>query len=108
MIDPFFEINPKTCQPARLIPSISDSKKEEKATSILLATFRVVPAFAFEILTEAKAPTGKTAKIDCFTDVTFETSDKKTSESTTENTLETQTPEVKEFVEKSANTTETE
>lgn len=78
MIDPFFEINPKTCQPARLIPSISDSKKEEKATSILLATFRVVPAFAFEILTEAKAPTGKTAKIDCFTEVTFETSDKKT------------------------------
>ena len=77
MIDPFFELSPKTCQKARLIPSISDSKKEEKATSVLLASFRVVPAFALEILKDAQALCGKTAKLDCYTEVAFETPDKK-------------------------------
>ena len=42
------------------------------------------------------------------TPVVNKASNKKTTESTTGNTLETQTPEVKEFVEKSVNTTETE
>jgi hypothetical protein len=56
---------------ARLMPSIADSKKEERATSILLAVFRVVPYFAREVLSEVKAPSGKTAKIECFTEVSF-------------------------------------
>ena len=77
MIDPFFELSPKVCKKARLIPSIADSKKEEKATSVLLASFRVVPAFALEILKDINAPSGKTAKIECYTEVTFETPEKK-------------------------------
>ena len=76
MIDPFFELTPKSCQKARLVPSISDSKKEEKATSVLLASFRVVPAFALEILKDANAPSGKTAKVECYTEVVFETPEK--------------------------------
>lgn len=54
---------------ARLIPTLPDSKREEKATSILLATFRVVPVFALDILKEAGAPTGKRVKIHCLTEV---------------------------------------
>ena len=76
MIDPFFELTPKSCQKARLVPSISDSKKEEKATSVLLASFRVVPAFALEILKDANALCGKTAKVECYTEVVFETPEK--------------------------------
>ena len=75
MIDPFFELTPKSCQKARLVPSISDSKKEEKATSVLLASFRVVPAFALEILKDANALCGKTAKVECYTKW-FETPEK--------------------------------
>jgi len=56
---------------ARLIPVVADSKKEERATSILLATFSVVPAFAHNILTEAGARIGKRTEIKCFTEVTF-------------------------------------
>ena len=41
---------------ARLIPTLPDSKREEKATSILLAAFRVVPIFALDMLKEAGAP----------------------------------------------------
>lgn len=40
---------------ARLIPTLPDSKREEKATSILLAAFRVVPIFALDMLKEAGA-----------------------------------------------------
>lgn len=64
-------------QIARLIPSVSDSKREERATSSLLATLMVVPAFAQEILREVGAPTGKRAKIRCFTEVVFRTKNKR-------------------------------
>ncbi len=63
-------------QLARLIPTVADSKKEERATSSLLASFMVVPAFAREVLTSAGAPVGKRLKIACYTEVTFKTSDK--------------------------------
>ena len=42
----------KSWDVARLIPTLPESKKEERATSILLAAFRVVPAFAHEMLKE--------------------------------------------------------
>ena len=62
--------------------------------------------------TTTEATNGKTdvttPVITPTTPVVNKTSDKKTTESTTGNTLETQTPEVKEFVEKSVNTSETE
>lgn len=54
---------------ARLIPTLPDSKREEKATSILLAAFRVVPIFALDMLKEAGAPAGKRVKIHCLTEI---------------------------------------
>lgn len=46
-------------QLARLIPTVADSKKEERATSCLLACFMAVPDFTKEVLSELGAPTGK-------------------------------------------------
>lgn len=63
-------------QLARLIPTVADSKKEERATSSLLASFMVVPLFAREVLSNAGAPVGKRLKITCYTEVTFKTVDK--------------------------------
>jgi hypothetical protein len=59
----------KSWDVARLIPTLPESKREERATSILLATFRVVPTFALDMLREAGAPTGKRVKIHCLTEV---------------------------------------
>ncbi len=58
-------------EPARLIPTLSDSKREEKATSVLLAAFRVIPGLAREVLGEAGAKIGSRATIECFTEVVF-------------------------------------
>jgi len=63
-------------QLARLIPTVADSKKEERATSSLLASFMVVPVFAREVFSSAGAPVGKRLKITCYTEVTFKTNDK--------------------------------
>ena len=54
---------------ARLIPTVAESKKEERATSALLAVFRIVPKYAFEMLREVGAPVVKRARIDCLTEV---------------------------------------
>ena len=56
-------------QKARLMPSMSGSKLEERATSSLLASFMVVPGFAQAVLTDAGAPIGRTSQINCFTEV---------------------------------------
>ncbi len=58
-------------EPARLFPVLSESKKEEKATSILLSVFTAVPDFAKAVLSEAGAPIGKRSSITCFTEVSF-------------------------------------
>jgi len=58
---------------ARLIPTLPDSKKEEKATSCLLAVFMVVPEFARQVLSDAGAPVGKRIQIECFTEIEFRT-----------------------------------
>lgn len=63
-------------QLARLIPVVVDSKKEERATSCLLASFMVVPVFAQKVLASAGAPVGKRIKTECYTEVTFKSSDK--------------------------------
>ncbi len=65
-----------TGQFARLIPTVADSKKEERATSTLLASFMVVPGFAREVLSDAGAPIGKRIKIVCYTEVTFKNREK--------------------------------
>lgn len=66
---------------ARLIPVVADSQKEQRVVSAVLATFRVVPEFALALLGEVGAPSGKTAKIECYTEVVFrkEASEKKRS-----------------------------
>jgi len=56
---------------ARLIPTLPDSKKEEKATSCLLAVFMVVPEFARQVLSDVGAPVGKRIQIECFTEIEF-------------------------------------
>jgi len=63
-------------QLARLIPTVADSKKEERATSSLLASFMVVPIFAREVFSSAGAPVGKRLKITCYTEVTFKSNEK--------------------------------
>jgi hypothetical protein len=56
---------------ARLIPVVADSKKEERATSVLLTTFMLVPQFADVVLTEAGAKIGVRSEIKCYTEVVF-------------------------------------
>jgi hypothetical protein len=63
-------------QLARLIPTVADSKKEERATSTLLASFMVVPAFATNVLSDAGASIGKRSRIKCYTEVVFKSSEK--------------------------------
>jgi hypothetical protein len=58
-------------RPARLFPVLPESKKEERATSILLSVFTVVPDLAREILSSASAPIGKRSTVTCFTEVSF-------------------------------------
>ena len=58
-------------QIARLLPTVADSKKEERATSSLLASFMVVPAFANTVLSSVGAHFGKRSKIKCYTEVVF-------------------------------------
>ena len=62
-------------QPVRLFPVLPDSRKEEKATSILLAIFATVPDFAREVLSDAGVSIGKKSKIHCFTEVSFKGSE---------------------------------
>ena len=61
----------KTGTPARLLPVVADGKKEERATSILLATFMLVPELSRTVLTEAGAPVGKSSRVQCLTEVSF-------------------------------------
>lgn len=61
----------KTGELARLVPTLPDSKKEERATSVLLSIFRVVPGFAKEVLQQTGASVGARARIECYTEVTF-------------------------------------
>jgi len=56
---------------ARLIPTVAKSKHEERATSVLLAMFRVVPQFAKTMLSEVGAPSNARASVQCYTEVVF-------------------------------------
>ena len=64
-------------QRARLIPTVKDSKKEEKATSSLLATFRVVPSFVQTVLSNVGVSVSKRSQVTCYTEVSFDNKDKK-------------------------------
>lgn len=56
---------------ARLIPSVADTSKECRITSILLATMMSVEEFGKGILGSLGMRVGKTSKIQCFTEVVF-------------------------------------
>ena len=56
---------------ARLVPVVADSKKEERATSVLLSTFMIVPQYAESILSEAGAKIGQRSEIKCYTEIVF-------------------------------------
>ncbi|MDH7943466.1 hypothetical protein QGM61_06505 [Pseudohongiella sp. SYSU M77423] len=61
---------------ARLIPVVADSKKEERATASLLASFMVVPAFASDVLSDLGASMGKRTVVEGYTEVCFKAADK--------------------------------
>ncbi|MCU7839185.1 MAG: hypothetical protein KZQ94_07380 [Candidatus Thiodiazotropha sp. (ex Troendleina suluensis)] len=56
---------------ARLIPVVADSKKEERATSVLLSTFMLIPQFANAVLSDAGVKIGIRTNIRCYTEVVF-------------------------------------
>lgn len=56
---------------ARLIPTVADSHKEERVSSILLAALMVVPCFCRSMLSTIGLRVGTKAKVRCFTEVTF-------------------------------------
>ena len=62
-------------KPARLIPSLAESRKEEKLVSILLAVLGSVRPFAAQLLGFCSARVGKTSDVDSYTEVVFPTSD---------------------------------
>src|SRR5687767_14621311 len=56
-------------EPARLIPSVSDTSKEQRVVSSLLATMAAVPEFGRAVLAGTGAPQAQTYKITAFTEV---------------------------------------
>lgn len=65
----------KNASRARLIPTIAESRKEQRLVSILLATLPVVPAFAKHLLERFGVRTGKTSELLCYAEVEFPSSD---------------------------------
>ena len=61
---------------ARLIPSIADSRKEQRTVSILLATLSVVRPLAAQLLERCEFRLARTAELQCYTEVEFPTSDR--------------------------------
>ena len=62
-------------QRARLIPTIADSRKEERLVSVLLATLSVVHPFAKQLLDRCGVRMGKMSKLISYTEVKFPLSD---------------------------------
>ncbi len=58
-------------EPARLIPVVADTRKEQRATSALLAVIGSVAEYGRVLLSVVGAPVGKTSRIRCFTEVEF-------------------------------------
>ena len=58
-------------RPARLIPTVADSRKEERLVSILLATLSVVHPFAEQFLERCGVKAGKTSSLRVYTEVEF-------------------------------------
>jgi len=58
-------------EPARLIPVTSDSNREARAASILLATMTAVPSFARELLSTLGQKMGARSGLRCYTEIRF-------------------------------------
>lgn len=71
-LDDILKTNPP---PARLIPTLNASRKEQSIVSILLATLTVVPSLAKQLLGNCDARMGKTSRLDCYTEVEFSSKD---------------------------------
>ncbi len=63
--------------PARLIPNVADSKREERATSVLLSIMSVVPDFAKALLGQVGVSISRRSEITCYTEVVFRDVSKK-------------------------------
>ena len=63
-------------EPARLIPVVADTRKEQRATSALLAVIGSVAEYGRDLLSVVGAPVGKTSRIRCFTEVEFKSQPK--------------------------------
>ena len=61
----------RTAQPARLIPTVADSRKEERIVSILLATLSRVRPFAEQLLERCEQRVGKSSTLAAYTEVEF-------------------------------------
>ena len=57
---------------ARLIPVIADSRREQRVTSVFLATLSAVPDFAQPLLSSVGVRLGKRSVIDTYTEVVLE------------------------------------
>ena len=65
----------KDAQRARLIPTVADSRKEERIVSVLLATMTVVHPFAEQLLERCGVRLGKTSDLRSYTEVEFVATD---------------------------------
>ena len=65
----------KDAQRARLIPTVADSRKEERIVSVLLATLTVVHPFAEQLLERCGVRLGKTSDLRSYTEVEFVAAD---------------------------------
>lgn len=66
-------------EPARLIPTIADTNKEQRTTSIFLAAMMAVPKFGKKVLDTINVRTGKTTRIEAYTEVSFPSQKTKTA-----------------------------
>lgn len=61
----------KAAQPARLIPTVTDSRREERIVSVLLATLPKVRPFAEQLLQRCDERVGKSSVLTSYTEVYF-------------------------------------
>ena len=65
----------KVAHPARLIPTVADSRREERLVSILLATLPRVRPFAEQLLDRCGERLGKSSVLASYTEVEFPSAD---------------------------------
>ena len=59
----------KGARPARLIPTVSQTRKEERLVSVLLGTLRIVPPLAEALLDHFGVKLGKTGDLTSYVEV---------------------------------------